>query len=90
MESKSNMSLQALKMSENGSSIDFFPTKEGTAHTLFFVCGSKRGFVSDKAAETLRESGAAAINELQYSEVQLTSGEWAPCISTKGKPAFSL
>lgn len=76
--STNRMSLRQLIISEN-SQLDFV-TNPNTGK-LFFVCGSKRGYVSPNAQEKMM---TGTIDDFQYAEVSINGAEAVPCLMIVG------
>ena len=76
--STNRMSARQLVISEN-SKLDF--VKNPNTGKVFFVCGSKRGYVSPAALAKM-ESGT--IDDFQYAEVSIDGGEAVPCLMVVG------
>lgn len=76
--STNRMSLRQLIISEN-SQLDFV-TNPNTGK-IFFVCGSKRGYVSPNAQAKI---DTGSIDDFQYAEVSINGGEAIPCLMIVG------
>ena len=64
--------------------IDNQTDKNGKSHT-FVKLGNEVAYPSKNVQELLRTKGAAAVDEIKYSEVQTEEGNWIPCLlSTNG------
>ena len=85
--SKNQSSAKALVIKENAP-IKFIknPKKPGS---IFFVCGSKRGYVSPAVCEKI---DTISLDEMQYAEVSKDGGEYIPCLMVVGnhKPMRTL
>ena len=79
VESTNRMSAKQLVISENAELQ--FVNNPNTGKT-FFVCGSKRGYVSPNV---LKIMDTCTLDELQYAEVSLNGGEAVPCLMVVGK-----
>ena len=78
VESTNRMSAMQLVISENAE-LQF--VKNPNTGKTFFVCGSKRGYVSPNV---LKIMDTCTLNELQYAEVSLNGGEAVPCLMVVG------
>lgn len=78
VESTNRMSAKQLVISENAELQ--FVNNPNTGKT-FFVCGSKRGYVSPNV---LKIMDTCTLDELQYAEVSLNGGEAVPCLMVVG------
>lgn len=76
--STNRMSLRQLIISEN-SQLDFV-TNPNTGK-IFFVCGSKRGYVSPNAQAKI---DTGTIDDFQYAEVSINGAEAIPCLMIVG------
>ena len=72
------MSARQLVISEN-SVIDF--VKNPNTGKLFFVCGSKKGYVSPALQKVYKES---TLDDIQYAEVSLDGGVPVPTLMCVG------
>ena len=72
------MSARQLVISEN-SVIDF--VKNPNTGKLFFVCGSKKGYVSPALQKVYKES---TLDDIQYAEVSLDGGKPVPTLMCVG------
>ena len=93
-EKRNTMSLHALKQKQN-STIDIVKGNGKLANKLFFVCGSIKGFVSDKAKDIFCSdmSQEEKYEALEYTEIKYideNSGkiEWLSFIYPKSKTIF--
>ena len=50
---------------------------------IFFVCGSKKGYVSPAAVEKM-ETGS--LDDFYYAEVSIDNGDYVPCLMLLNKP----
>lgn len=73
------MSARQLVISENASLQ--FVVNPNTGK-IFFVCGSKKGYVSP-AAQAAMETGT--LDDFQYAEVSVDGGKAVPCLMVVGK-----
>ena len=78
VESTNRMSAKQLVISENAELQ--FVNNPNTGKT-FFVCGSKRGYVSPNV---LKIMDTCTLDDLQYAEVSLNGGEAVPCLMIVG------
>ena len=78
VESTNRMSAKQLVISENAE-LQF--VKNPNTGKTFFVCGSKRGYVS---LNVLKIMDTCTLDELQYAEVSLNGGEAVPCLMVVG------
>lgn len=76
--STNRMSLRQLIISENNQ-LDFV-TNPNTGK-LFFVCGSKRGYVSPNAQAKM---DTGTVDDFQYAEVSINGKEPVPCLMIVG------
>ena len=74
------MSAKSLILSEN-SAIDF--VRNPNTGKLFFVCGSKKGYVSPKVASQI---DTIELDEMQYAEVSIDGGEAVPTLMLINTP----
>ena len=72
------MSARQLVISEN-SIIDF--VKNPNTGKLFFVCGSKKGYVSPALQKVYQDS---TLDDIQYAEVSLDGGTPVPTLMCVG------
>ena len=72
------MSARDLVISENAS-LEF--RENPNTGKIFFVCGSKRGYVSP-AAQAAMETGS--LDDFQYAEVSIDGGAAVPCLMVVG------
>ena len=72
------MSARQLVISEN-SVIDF--VKNPNTGKLFFVCGSKKGYVSPAWQQVYQDS---TLDDIQYAEVSLDGGTPVPTLMCVG------
>ena len=72
------MSARQLVISEN-SVIDF--VKNPNTGKLFFVCGSKKGYVSPALQKVYQDS---TLDDIQYAEVSLDGGTPVPTLMCVG------
>ena len=78
IKSAKRMSAKQLVISENAELK--FVNNPNTGKT-FFVCGSKRGYVSPNVMKIM---DTCTLDELQYAEVSLNGGEAVPCLMVVG------
>lgn len=72
------MSARQLIISENAK-LDF--VQNPNTGKIFFVCGSKRGYVSPKALEKM---ATGTLDDFQYAEVSLDGQPAVPCLMVVG------
>ena len=77
MKSRNKMSARDLVKSENAS-LQF--VENPNTGKIFFVCGSKKGYVSPAAVEKM-ETGS--LDDFQYAEVSINDGDYVPCLLVK-------
>lgn len=77
MKSRNKMSARDLVKSENAS-LQF--VENPNTGKVFFVCGSKKGYVSPAAVEKM-ETGS--LDDFQYAEVSINDGDYVPCLLVK-------
>lgn len=78
IESTNRMSANQLVISENAT-LDF--VKNPHTGKTFFVCGSKRGYVSPNVLKIIDTCDLA---DLQYAEVSLDGAAAVPCLMVVG------
>lgn len=78
------MSAKQLVISEN--SIIDFVTNHNTGK-LFFVCGSKKGYVSPALQKIYKE---ATLDDIQYAEVSLDGGTPVPTLMCVGNSRVNV
>ena len=78
IESTNRMSAKQLVISENAE-LQF--VKNPNTGKTFFVCGSKRGYVSPNV---LKIMDTCTVDDLQYAEVSIDGGETVPCLMVVG------
>ena len=78
VESTNRMSAKQLVISENAE-LQF--VKNPNTGKTFFVCGSKRGYISPNVMKVM---DTCTLDELQYAEVSLNGGEAVPCLMVVG------
>lgn len=79
IKSANRMSARQLVISENAA-LDFVENPH--TNKLFFVCGSKRGYVSPSARKAL--ASGAGIDDFQYAEVSIDGNKAVPCLMVVG------
>ena len=84
IKSTNRMSAKQLVISENAELQ--FVNNPNTGKT-FFVCGSKRGYVSPNV---LKIMDTCTLDELQYAEVSLNGGEAVPCLMVVGNSGANV
>lgn len=55
---------------------------------IFFVCGSKKGYVSPAALEKM--DGECSLDDFQYAEVSINGGEAVPCLMVVGNRSNAI
>ena len=78
IQSANRMSARQLVISENAK-LDFVENPQ--TGKIFFVCGSKKGYVSP-AAQAAMETGT--LDDFQYAEVSIDGGAAVPCLMVVG------
>ena len=78
IQSANRMSARQLVISENAS-LQF--VENPNTGKIFFVCGSKKGYVSPAALEKM-ETGT--LDDFQYAEVSIDGGAAVPCLMVVG------
>lgn len=78
------MSARQLVISEN-SVIDF--VKNPNTGKLFFVCGSKKGYVSPALQKVYQSS---TLDDIQYAEVSLDGGTPVPTLMCVGNSQHNV
>lgn len=78
IQSANRMTARQLVISEN-SSLEF--VENPNTGKIFFVCGSKRGYVSP-AAQAAMETGS--LDDFQYAEVSIDGNPAVPCLMVVG------
>ena len=80
MKSRNKMSARDLVKSENAS-LQF--VENPSTGKMFFVCGSKKGYVSPAAVKKM-ETGS--LDDFCYAEVSIGSSDYVPCLMLVNKP----
>ena len=80
IQSANRMSARQLVISENSAIQRVINPNTNKA---FFVCGSKRGYISP-AANSLITAGKATLDDLQYAEVSIDGNPAVPCLMVVG------
>ena len=78
IQSANRMSARQLVISENAS-LQF--VENPNTGRIFFVCGSKKGYVSPAAVEKM---ATGSIDDFQYAEVSIDGGAAVPCLMVVG------
>lgn len=79
--SKNRMSAAALKQQENAK-IDFI--KNDHTGKTFFVCGSKKGYISPAVYEAYQKR-TLELEDMQYAECSTDNGQtFVPCLMVIG------
>lgn len=76
--SKNRMTARQLVISEN-SQLDF--VENPNTGKIFFVCGSKKGYVSPAALDKMK---TGTLDDFQYAEVSIDGGTAVPCLMVVG------
>ena len=84
IQSANRMSARQLVISENAS-LQF--VENPNTGKIFFVCGSKKGYVSP-AAQAAMETGT--LDDFQYAEVSIDGGAAVPCLMVVGNSAKNV
>lgn len=79
IQSTNRMSARQLIISEN-SELQF--VENPNTGKIFFVCGSKKGYVSPNALAKMHDG---TIDDFQYAEVSIDGGEAVPCLMIVGQ-----
>ena len=79
IQSRNKMSARDLVISENAS-LDF--VENPNTGKIFFVCGSKKGYVSPAAVEKM-ETGS--LDDFIYAEVSMDGKTYIPCLMLANK-----
>ena len=79
IQSANRMSARQLVISENAS-LQF--VENPNTGKIFFVCGSKKGYVSPAALEKM---DTGSLDDFQYAEVSIDGGAAVPCLMVVGK-----
>lgn len=77
---RKKMSARDLIISEN-SELQFMENPK--TGKIFFVCGSKKGYVSPAAVEKI---GTGSLDDFYYAEVSIDNGDYVPCLMLVNKP----
>ena len=78
IQSANRMSARQLVISENAS-LQF--VENPNTGRIFFVCGSKKVYVSPAAVEKM---ATGSIDDFQYAEVSIDGGAAVPCLMVVG------
>lgn len=78
IESTNRMSARQLVISENAE-LQF--VENPNTGKIFFICGSKKGYVSPAAQEKM---DTGTIDDFQYAEVSIDGGAAVPCLMIVG------
>ena len=82
--SANRMSARQLVISENAS-LQF--VENPNTGKIFFVCGSKKGYVSPAAQEAM-ETGS--LDDFKYAEVSIDGKEAVPCLMVVGNSDMNV
>lgn len=55
---------------------------------VFFVCGSKKGYISPAAMEKMK--GDCTLDDFQYAEVSIDGAEAVPCLMVVGNRSNAI
>ena len=77
IKTRNKMSARDLVISENAS-LNFM--ENPNTGKIFFVCGSKKGYVSPAAVKKMK---TGSIDDFQYAEVSINDGDYVPCLLVK-------
>ena len=80
IQSRNRMSARELVISENAS-LDF--VENPNTGKIFFVCGSKKGYVSPAALEHMEQG---ELDDFCYAEVTMDGKTYIPCLMLVNKP----
>ena len=78
------MSARQLVISENAS-LQFI--ENSNTGKIFFVCGSKKGYVSPAAQAAIK---TGTIDDFQYAEVSINGGAAVPCLMIVGNSSSNV
>lgn len=78
IQSANRMSARQLVISENAE-LQF--VENPNTGKIFFVCGSKKGYVSPAAVEKM---ATGTLDDFQYAEVSIDGGAAVPCLMVVG------
>lgn len=78
IQSTNRMTARQLVISENAE-LQFI--ENPNTGKIFFVCGSKKGYVSPAAKEKMN---TGTIDDFQYAEVSVDGGAAVPCLMVVG------
>lgn len=78
IQSANRMSARQLVISENAE-LQF--VENPNTGKIFFVCGSKKGYVSPAAVEKMEKG---TLDDFQYAEVSIDGGAAVPCLMVVG------
>jgi hypothetical protein len=81
VKSANRMSARQLVISQNAA-LDFVVNPK--TGKIFFVCGTKAGYVSPAAREALA-TGTSKLDDFQYAEVSINGNKAVPCLMVVGK-----
>jgi hypothetical protein len=79
------MTARQLVIKEN-SPLEFVPNEK--TGKIFFVCGSKKGYISPAAKEKME--GDCTLDDFQYAEVSINGGEAVPCLMVVGNRSNAI
>lgn len=84
IQSANRMSARQLVISENAE-LEF--VENPNTGKIFFVCGSKKGYVSPAAVEKM---ASGTIDDFQYAEVSIDGNAAVPCLMVVGNSANNV
>ena len=84
IQSANRMSARQLVISENAE-LEF--VENPNTRKIFFVCGSKRGYVSPAAVEKM---SSGTLDDFQYAEVSIDGGAAVPCLMVVGNSSQNV
>lgn len=84
IQSANRMSARQLVISENAE-LQF--VENPNTGKIFFVCGSKKGYVSPAAVEKM---ASGTIDDFQYAEVSIDGNAAVPCLMVVGNSADNV
>lgn len=85
IQSANRMSARQLVISENAS---LEMLENPNTGKYFFVCGTKKGYISPAAQKALLEG--QGIDNFQYAEVSIDGGAAVPCLMVVGNSNANL
>jgi hypothetical protein len=85
IQSSNRMTARQLVISENAS---LEMRENPNTGKYFFVCGSKKGYISPAAQKALLQG--KGIDDFQYAEVSINGGAAVPCLMVVGNSNANL